>query len=243
MDDVKKKVLLDLFVSPWTVVPVVGGLSAWLISWGVDGSTLLNVAGLAGVLTGLGIQASRLVFGVEKLTERAQGYVLEKEREEQEQMLNELATRLRHDDEPRTEECLRRLRKLRAFFESEPPAGHATAAIKAKVDKLFEAAVRQLQKSIEMWEKSRKLPSGTRASLLEKRKEAVDEVVRTVNHLTRTVEQYHTFQVEDTDSELAKLRDELDATINVARRADQVIDEIGASKDYDESEFNSVERN
>lgn len=241
MDDVKKKVLLDLFVSPWTVGPIVGGLSSWLLSWGMNGNTTLNLIGLAAVLTGVGIQASRVLFGLEKITAQAQGYLTEKERAEQERYLDALAARLRRDEDPRTEECLKRLRKLRGIFESETPSGHAALSVKSKVDKLFEASVRQLERSCELWEKARKLPGGTRRPLLDERKKAVDEVVLTVNHLTRTVEQFHEFQLRDTDDELAKLREELDATIEVARRADELIGSIGESKSYDASEFEGVE--
>ena len=237
MDDVKKKVLLDLFVSPWTVIPIVGGLSAWLLSWGVDGSTTLNLLGLTGVLTGLGIQASRLIFGVEQLTEKAHGYLSAKERRDRDQRLDQLAADLQNDDDPRTEECLRRLRVLYASLEQEPASGHTAMTFRQKVDKLFQAAVGQLERSWELWTKAQRLPGRTGRPLLDERKKAIDEVVLTVNHLARTVEQYHAFQLEDTDDELAKLRQELDQTIEAARRADECIDAIDKQKMYDEAEF------
>lgn len=237
MDEVKKKVLLDLFVSPWTLIPAVGGLSAWMISWGAGGDPTLNLIGLAGVLVGAGIQASRLIFGVEKLTEQAHGYQTEKRRTEQKAALDGLSLRLARDDDPRTQECLVRLRALYRSFEEEPATGHAAIAIGEKVEKLFHAAVRQLERSLELWSKAKRLPPGTRKPLLEQRREAVDEVVLTVNHLTRTVAQYHAFHADDNDDELAKLREELDATIEVARRADDRMDTLGKSPAYDESEF------
>ena len=70
--------------------------------------------------------------------------------------------------------------------------------------------------------------------MLEERKQAVDEVVLTVNHLARTVEQYHAFQVKENDDELAKLREELDTTIEIARRADDRIEALGRKSMYDE---------
>ncbi len=237
MDEVKKKVLLDLFVSPWTMLPLVGGLSAWLLSWGVDGNTVLNFIGLAGVLTGLGIQASRLIFGIEDLTEKAHGYLTEKQKIERDRRLDQLALELQQDDDPRSEECLRRLRKLHAALELEPPVGHTAIAFREKVDKLFFAAVRQLERSLELWNQANRLPGRTGRPLLAERTKAIDEVVLTVNHLARTVEQYHAFQLQDSDDELAKLRQELDRTIEVARRADEVIDAIDKPTMYNEAEF------
>lgn len=238
MDEVKKKVLLDLFVSPWTLVPLVGGLSAWMVSWGAGGDPTLNLIGLAGVLVGAGIQATRLIWGVEELTERAHGYLSEQEQGKLDEYLDGLEVRLSQDDDWRTEESLKRLRALHASLDDgEPPRGHAAMAIREKVEKLFGASVKQLEKSFELWEKARRLPKGTRGPLMKQRREAIDEVVLTVNHLQKTVAQYHSFHADDTDDELAKLREELDATIEVARRADERMENLETSPAYDESEF------
>lgn len=237
MNDVRKKVLLDLFVSPWTIVPLVGGLSAWMVSWGMNGDTTLNLLGLAGVLAGLGIQASRLIFGLEKITENAQSYLSTQEKQEREARLDKLASNLRQDDDPRTEECLRRLRRLYASFEEEQPTNQTVITIREKVDKLFHAAVLQLERSYELWVKAKRLPGPTGRPLLAERKEAIDEVVRTVNHLTRTVEQYQAFQIKDSHEELAKLREELDTTIEIARRADDRIEAMDDFSKYDQAEY------
>lgn len=238
MDEVKKKVLLDLFVSPWTLVPMVGGLSAWMVSWGVGSNATLNLIGLAGVLVGVGIQASRLIWGVEELTERAHGYLTAQERAKLSEYLDDLATRLSRDDDWRTEESLKRLRALYAALdEDDPPRGHAAIAIREQVEKIFQASVKQLERSYGLWEKARRLPKGTRGPLLEQRSEAIDEVVLTVNHLSQTVAQYHTFHSDDTDDGLSRLREELDATIEVARRADERMEHLESSPEYDESEF------
>ncbi|PQO41888.1 hypothetical protein [Blastopirellula marina] len=237
MDDVKKKVLLDLFASPWVIVPLVGGLSAWLLSWGMDGNTTLNMVGLAGVLAGMGIQASRLIFGIEDLTKKAHSYVTEQEKLAQEQKLDQLMARLKQDEDPRSEECLKRLRTLYTALALEAPHGHTATMFREKVDQLFQAAVRQLERSLELWEKARRLPGNTSRLLLTERKKAIDEVVLTVNHLSRTVEQYHAFQLKDSDHELAKLREELDRTIEVARRTEEVIDALDAPQRYDDAEY------
>ena len=236
MDSVKKKVLLDLFVSPWTIVPIVGGLSAWLLSWGIDGNATLNLIGLAGVMAGVGIQATRLIFGIEELTEKAYAYLTEQEKAAQDQRLAELSTRLENDGDPRSEECLRRLRRLYDSLDSGAPKGATAIMFRDKVEELFRAAVRQLERSLELWERSQQLPGNVGSLLLKERRKAIDEVVLTVNHVTRTVEQYHAFQMKESDHELAKLREELDQTIQAARRADEAINAIGKPQ-YDGAEY------
>ena len=42
--DVRRKVLLDLFASPGTLLPTVGGLSALILSWAIDGGSSLSHA-------------------------------------------------------------------------------------------------------------------------------------------------------------------------------------------------------
>lgn len=238
MDEVKRKVLLDLFVSPWTLLPAVTGLSAWMLSWGVGGNTTLNLVGLAGVLIGVGVQATRLVFGVERLTERAQSYQEQKKRAEREAYLDGLSHRLSRDDDLRNDECLRRLRAVRDLFDRDPPKRAATIAIRDTVLRLFDASVAQLERSHELWEKARRLPIGTGRPLMEQRRVAIDEVVVTVNHLTRTVERYNALQADaGGENELAALRGELDATIEAARRADEQMESLGKNPAYDEKEF------
>lgn len=239
MDELKKKVLLDLFASPWTIVPLVGGLSAWMLSWAVDGNTALNLIGLGGIMTGLGIQASRLIFGIEQLTEKAYSYLTEKQKRERNERLDQLSVKLNKDGDPRSEECLKRLRRLYASLEEDAPRDQASLVFREKVDKLFAAAVKQLERSWKLWEKAKRLPGRTGDPLLAERKKAVDEVVLTVNHLTKTVEQYQALQIEDSDDELSRLREELDRTIEVARRTDEYMDSLDTKSAYDEAEFES----
>ncbi|MEN0110773.1 MAG: hypothetical protein AAF805_08620, partial [Planctomycetota bacterium] len=238
MDEVKKKVLLDLFVSPWTLPPIVGGLTAWMLSWAVGGDPTMNLVGLAGVLVGVGVQASRIVWGIEGLTEKAHDYVEGKQKAARAAELDRLEEKLSQDEDPRSEESLRRLRALRRLFHEDPPKTAGAIAIRDQVQRLFEASVRQLERSYDLWEKARRLPAGTGRPLLDQRRRAVDEVVRTVNHLAKTVERYHEMQQgADEADDLARLREELDATIEVARRADERIEELGVATRHDEEEF------
>jgi hypothetical protein len=240
MDEVKKKVLLDLFVSPWTVLPVAGGLSAWLLSWAIDGSAALNVVGLAGVLAGLGMIATRLIFGLEEITHDAYAYLHERTRQEQEAALDDLDRRLSGDNDDRTQTCLRELRQLYRLFQEQVQDGKisgSTHRILDQVEKMFRACVTQLEKSYELWTSAQSLSGTARKSLLTQRDGVVAEVVETIRHLGRTVEQLHAFRRDESASELARLREELDDTIRVARRAEERIASLGQENVYDQAEF------
>lgn len=239
MDSLKKKVLLDLFVSPWTVVPIVGGLSAFLLSWGLDGVTALNLAGLVGVMAGAGIQATRLIFGLEDITADAEKYLREQEAAEETAELDALERRLRKDGDPRTEKCLHNLRVMRAALRSdaEEDGSPPVLAMKSKVEELYEESVGQLERSFDLWFRARQLPKKAAGPLLEKRRAAVDEVVETINHLAKTIADYHQSRVKKREGGLARLREELDQTVEMARRAEERIDALGREVEYDVREF------
>jgi hypothetical protein len=240
MDKVKNKVLLDLFVSPWTVLPVAGGLSAWMLSWAVDGSGLLNLAGLAGVLGGIGMLATRLIFGLEEITHDAYAYLREQERQEQEASLDALDRRLTSDNDDRTQQCLRDLRELYRLFQKQVQEGKisgSTNRILDQVERLFRGCVRQLEQSYELWRTAEKLSGPARKTLLQKRDEVIEEVLVTIGHLGKTIEQLHSFRSRQGESELAKLREEMDETLRVARRTEMRMANLEKEAAYDQAEF------
>ena len=240
MDEVKKKVLLEVFASPWTVLPAAAGFSAWMLSWAMDGSMFLNFAGLAGVLGGLGMLATRLIFGLEQITEKAYVFVNEKQRQEQEAALDALDKKLRRDKDPRTQDLLRQLRHLYASFQSDAQQGKITGTthpILSNVDRLFRAAVSHLERSYELWRTIKRMKGDARESLRQERDDIIQEVADTVEHLGRTIRQFHTFKSKEGESELVKLRQELDETMRVARRAEERVAALHEQRDYDPAEF------
>jgi len=240
MDAVKRKVLLDLFGSPSTVVPIVGGLSAWMLSWGMDGNMWLNLAGLAAVLGGVGLTVSRLIFGLEEITEDAYNYLNEQERQEREAALDALSERLRGDQDPRTQTYLRDLRELYSRLDQSAREGEVPGAahpVLEKVEQLFQAAVKHLEHSYHLWETANRTSGAAKRSLLREREQVLEEVRQTTEHLGRTVEQFQAFRTRESEAELAKLREELDETMQVARRAEERVAALGDEKKYDHSEF------
>ena len=60
MDPVKRKVISELFLAPSVLLPIVGGISAGLLSWAMGGIGLLTLAAAAGILGGLGWMMTRI---------------------------------------------------------------------------------------------------------------------------------------------------------------------------------------
>jgi hypothetical protein len=224
MDDVKRKVLLDLFASPATLLPVAGGLTLLMASWATGGHGLFNFAGVAAILGGLGLLATRLIFGLERITDQAYQYVIEHERARQEAALEQLDEKLVQDRDPRTQTCLRRLRDLYSDLKNDIREGRVTSSshrVVEGIDQMFHLCVEHLRRSYQLWEESRRLEGRAKQTVLQRRDQLVQEVEDSVRYVSDTIDRLHTLGGRQKKSELARLREELDESILAARRAEE----------------------
>jgi len=223
MDEVKRKVYLDLFASPYNLIPFAGGLTSLMASWAIGGHPTMTMAGIAGVLAGIGITASRLIWGLEGLTEKAYNYKLDNQQKLKERQLDKLDEKLTRDRDPRTQSCLRELRLLFGSLQKAVEKGNINAAsyeIMEGVGKVFDESVKQLEHSHALWETARQMRGPARDSILQQRDEAIREVCATVVEVGEMVEKLLLSKTKRKKSELSKLRRELDESIEAARRAE-----------------------
>jgi hypothetical protein len=222
--DVRKKVLLDLFASPGTLLPVVGGLTALLGTWAFNLGAWPGFLGVVGILAGLGVSATKLIFGLEKITNDAYEYVHAEEVKKQEKRLDDLDRKLVTDRDPRTQESLRRLRELHRDFTEDLEKGRIARSshdVLKIIEELVNKCVAQLERSYQLWHTARGNSGSVREHLLQEREQVILEVVESVHHVERTVGQFRTFAAKDSDDDLGRLREELDEAIEVARRAEE----------------------
>lgn len=240
MDDIKRKVYLDLFASPGTLLPIVGGLTAMLAAWALPGSQeWLAMGGVAGVFGGLGIFASRIVFGLEKLTNRAYEYVVEKRQRKQTEALQELHRKLASDQDPRTHRLLEELWNLYRTLERDIKEGKITISahdVLDGVDRLFHMCTKYLDQSYQLLVHAGQLKGSSRDALMKQREELIREVKNSVTFMESKIEQLHTSVTQKNKTELAEMRAELDETIRVAKRAEERTAGMG-TKPYDVREF------
>lgn len=223
VDPVKRKVISELFFAPSVVLPIVGGISAGLLSWATNGSSYLTGAAVVGILGGVGWMLTRMIFKVEDITEQAMQAQLDKQIQEEDDRLDELARSLRTDRDHRTQDYLTLLRSLRSDFEQtahNTGAKFRSAQIREKVGLVFAAAVEQLQSSYRMWELSEKLAGNSRDKVLSDRESVILEIEKTVGRLRETVSQYKQLTLSENKADLASMHVELDATMEIAKRTE-----------------------
>lgn len=242
MDEVKRKVYLDLFASPLTLLPTVIGATALLGSWAIGGVSALTFGGIGAVLMGVGIFASRLIFGLDKLTERAYQYTQEHEQKSQLRSLQQLHRRLENDRDPRTERLLRQLWALYKDLKDAVETGKIKVAAHEVLDgvnQMFHVCVDHLDRSFELWKTSQKMVGASRDRVLEQREALIEEVAQSCDYLEQTIDSLHFETTQKNKSNLAQMRQELNETIRVAKKAEERTNTFMTeeAKTYDASEF------
>lgn len=241
MDEVRQKVMLDLFASPGTLIPVVVGVSALLLSWAIGGDAAANAIGIIGIMGGVGHFASRLVLGLESMTQRAYEAILQRDEKERKDSLDKLEADLRQDKDGRTDACLKQLRQLHDQFQSARAKNRLIAShpqLISRVEEIFDASVLQLQRSLELYELSQKLTGPAKKNALDEREQVITDVLETRDHMNAIIEQFHTFTIRRESSELGRLRSELDETLQVAKRTEERMSAITRpNPNLDKSDF------
>ncbi|MEC8556954.1 MAG: hypothetical protein VXZ82_18280 [Planctomycetota bacterium] len=229
MDPVKRKVISELFFAPSVVLPLVGGLSAGILSWAMAGNSYLTGAAMAGILGGVGWMFTRMLFKVEDITEKAMAAEAQKKRKSQDQELDELASKLRTDRDHRTQDYLTLLRSLQEEFEEaaqKPGAHFRSVKMSDQINEVLKAAAEQLEQSYKLWDLSQNLVGDARDKVLDSREQVLTEIQETVDHLTSAAKQIK--QVIETDNkvDLATMREELETTMRIAKRTEERMKEL-----------------
>ncbi|MEM9700988.1 MAG: hypothetical protein AAF907_00935 [Planctomycetota bacterium] len=220
--EVRKQATLDLIVSPWTLGPALLGGTALAVGW-AGGDPTWVFAGFGGLMAGAGMLATRWLTQIESITADAWQKLIAEEKSDREEELDKLDRALQRDGDPSSQKLLRALRTIRNGLEADEAAGKlagAGAIVKDRAEEVFAACVAQLRHSLELDETARKLAGSARRELRDDRQAILKDVGETVRHLSSTVAEVRESPIKRRDGDLSRLREELDATMEVARRTE-----------------------
>jgi hypothetical protein len=237
VEALRKRILREIFVAPSVVLPIVGGASAWLLSWaGGGGSDMLNLVGLAGVLGGIGWFATRFIFQLDSISEKAMQDLAKEAFQKEENHLNELQKRLATDKDPRTEQYLILLRENRAELEKlaqTPGIQIRSLEILKQARQLFWAATDQLDQSLKMYQLAQKLSGEQKQGVLAQREHCLSEARESAEHLRDAIATFRQFTDKNLQRDMDSLQLDLAESIQAAKRSEERLRDLQNRPDYE----------
>ncbi|MEM9417634.1 MAG: hypothetical protein AAGA25_01095 [Planctomycetota bacterium] len=229
-----KRMFLSLVGSPWVLFPSAAGFTAIMTDWAVTGDLGgLAFAGLAGLAVGAGTLVTRWLTRSDQLAELAVAEAEAEQKREHELRFKRLDQRLRADGDERTNEALEVLRELeKRLIELEthedrnrqPPV-----EVGSIIRELIRSSVKSLERSAELFETQKQVVTEeARHRVQEARKELMAEVEASIDQIIRTLDGLYTLGLDRQNpaEELARMRQELDTSLNVARRVEERVADL-----------------
>ena len=232
LDEVKKKALSDLFITPWSLIPAGLGLTGLIGAWANDGPAILVFGGLFGLAIACGALVTRFTFFYDKLLAKAWETIRDNEKQRKHAQLRTLLTKFRFDDDEDAADAMGDLMAVYDQFTTDVKESKVSLAAKGilvdQAENLFSESVIQLTSSHELFLKEREMPLASRKLAKANRERKVKDVTASIKQLRKVIEQ----SVELTnnyrsDSNVTSLAKELEATLNVQRRTQERLASMG----------------
>ena len=192
----------------------------------------LFASAVMGVAVPIGSLITKWTIGTDDIAKRVHEELLHEAQHKQEEELNALHIQLKEDGDKRTEQMLEDLRTLHKSFQDEVnEAGwmatlplSVSAEITGKVTELFTQAVQCLKDTLRMYEKSKNLKlKDVRRALQQHREQLIADVEQTIVQLTHLYTRVLTLSPDSNETELSRLRTELDESLAFAKKVDEQI--------------------
>ena len=216
-----------LATSKFVLMPTLLGAGALYF---FRGNRQLFVVGLAALGFAAFSAAQRWFAGGAELTEQAYHDLQTKARREHAKYLRDLRRELRGDRDPRTSNMLKKLQKvhdrlLMVDRWQRDGASEIFGEVNVQANELYQACLRLLERSLEIWKASRDMATeSARRKLRDSREQLVTEVQQSIDNLEQTLDHIQTSQLKQgsqVESDAARLREELDEGLTVARQVEQ----------------------
>lgn len=223
-----------LVTSKLVLLPSLIGAGALFLS---AGKGRLGVVALASLAFAAISAAQRWFVGGDELTERAWRDLQRKARQEHAKYLRELRRALRGDRDPRTSNMLKKLQRIhdRLLMADRWQRGGASemfGEIRVQANELYQACLRLLERSLEIWRASRDMATeSARQQLRDSREQLVTEVQHSIDNLEQTLDHIQTSQLKQgsqVEADATRLREELDEGLSVARQVEQRMSQLEA---------------
>ena len=229
----RKKFLLHLIGNSYVIFPFAAGVSLAFAAWVLNlapGILYFFASAVLGILVPIGAIITKWTSGTDDIAKQVHDELLNEVNLKQEAELNLLHQQLEADGDVRTETMLQELRALHQSFQEEARNGAwmgalpltVSAEITDKVSELFAQAVQCLKDTLKMHEKARDAQLGTTVKnvLARHREQQIADVQQTIEQLSHLYARVLTLGPESNETELSRLRTELDESLAFAKKVE-----------------------
>ena len=228
MDDLRKKIVLDLCVTPGTVIPTAIGVSLLLLSVVLGGSAAF--VGFLSCLVGFGALLTTWVSNLERVSKKAEKEWIRMQQAKKDRELDRLDKNLQDTRETKDEVALRNLRALyRSFcqdFQDGKIAKTVPPVMLGQIDEIFESCIHQLSRSYEVWLQAGMVQGDLKKGLLSQRRQMLDDVEETVTMLAEAINEVRALRLKTKRSELQRLQKKLASQLSVAKAVEERVAEL-----------------
>jgi hypothetical protein len=237
VDELKKKILLDLCVTPGTVIPGLLGASLLLLSVAMGG--MVAFLGFVCLLLGFGCLLTNFVFNLGKISRKAAKEWQDKQQKKKDRELDLLDRKLESTRETADENALRNLRALYRSFCGDYQNGKVSSTVPPtmlqQIDDLFEQCIYHLTRSFEIFEQSKQVTGKLKKGLQAQRKELIDEVERSVETLAEVINEVRAMRIETQKGQLGRLQRKLTGQLSVAKATEEQVRTLDYEADVEDT--------
>lgn len=231
---IKKKILLDLVITPMTMIPGMVGVTCLMGGWAI-GSSVVSFTGLLGVLVAAGAAGWNFIFNLNEAVERSDRNAQTRKLMEEQSKLDALDKKLVKNKDPRDQSYLRSLRTIHSGFVEDIREGKLSKFVTSKmiqeVNNMFDNYVGLLEYSYEIWERSRTMDGAVKDRIIQQREEILAEVEENVAAFGETVTRLRALSFNDTKTDTTDTQKTLERQLQAAERAQEKMKELSSSDD------------
>jgi hypothetical protein len=227
---IRKRVLLALASNPLVMGPTLLGFTSMVASWAFNlkPTALFLFGGIAGILIGGGSFISKLLLSGKSTAQRVMEDLDREHHELRKHELDDLEQILiQSDKDPRPEEALRDLRALVRTFEGLEKENSSAQwsvmmDVRLQVESLFTHCVQLIEKTHQLWLTSQQFSTqAAKQPVMDQREEIIGEVQCCVRQLSHSLVALQKMgHVKTSTEELHQMRQELDTSLQVARKVE-----------------------
>ena len=228
--ELRNQILLDLFVTPATVVPFLLGGTLLMLSAMLGGYSAFF--GFVGILLSLGALLTNWVFNLGTISREAVSRLHKLEKKKRDSELDALDRKLVTNKDPRDQTALRNLRTLYNSFCEDLLNKKISSSVPSNmlelIEEIFAECVHNLSRSYDIWKTSKSLQGEIRKTLLEQRESLIEDVENSVLTLAETISEVRALKLKTEAGEMNRLREKLLSQLQVAKATEENVAALNA---------------